>query len=130
MLIFRQGLGVKSINVEKINGAVTKFIEERDWDQFHSIKNLSMALNVEASELLEIFQWLKESESNLVIEDEALKGKVSEEIADIFIYLMRIAIKSGIDIEDAALQKIEKNAEKYPASQVRGSSKKYTEYKT
>jgi dCTP diphosphatase len=120
--------GVKSINVEKINEAVTQFIEEREWDQFHSIKNLSMALSVETSELLEIFQWLKESESNLTKDNPDLKAKVAEEIADIFIYLMRIAIKSGVNIEEAALNKIKKNADKYPASQVRGSSKKYTEY--
>jgi NTP pyrophosphatase (non-canonical NTP hydrolase) len=87
-----------------------------------------MALSVETSELLEIFQWIKESESNLTKDNPDLKAKVAEEIADIFIYLMRIAIKSGINIEEAALNKIKKNADKYPASQVRGSSKKYTEY--
>lgn len=118
---------MKSIDIEKINSIVSKFIEDRDWDQFHSIKNLSMALSVETSELVEIFQWLKESESNKVAQNPKMKEKVQEEIADIFIYLMRIAIKSEIDIEKVVLEKIQKNAEKYPIEKSKGSSKKYTE---
>ncbi len=118
---------MKSINVEKINNEVSKFIEDRDWDQFHSIKNLSMALSVETSELVEIFQWLKESESNEVAINPKLKEKVEEEISDIFIYLMRIAIKSGVNIEDAVLSKIKKNSEKYPVGKAKGSAKKYTD---
>ena len=118
---------MKSIDIEKINIEVSKFIEDRDWDQFHSIKNLSMALSVETSELVEIFQWLKESESNEVAENPKLKAKVEEEISDIFIYLTRIAIKSGIDIEQAVLSKIKKNSEKYPVEKAKGSAKKYNE---
>ncbi len=119
---------MNSINVEKINNEVESFIKERDWDQFHSIKNLSMALSVEASELVEIFQWLKEDESNDVANNPELRIKVEEEIADIFVYLMRIAIKSGVDIEDAVHRKIKKNAQKYPVEKAKGSAKKYTEY--
>lgn len=118
---------MKSINVEKINFIVDKFIVDRDWDQFHSIKNLSMALSVEASELLEIFQWLKEEDSNKVSTDDTLKAKVEDEISDIFIYLMRIAIKSGIDIEKSVLTKIQKNSDKYPVDKSRGNATKYTE---
>lgn len=118
---------MKSIDVEKINTIISKFIEDRDWDQFHSIKNLTMALSVESSELVEIFQWLKESDSNAVAQNSKLKEKVQEEIADIFIYLMRIAIKSEIDIEQVVLEKIQKNSEKYPIEKSKGSSKKYTE---
>ena len=118
---------MKNINVEKINKEVSKFIEERDWDQFHSIKNLSMALSVESSELVEIFQWLKESESNEVFSNQKLKAKVEEEISDIFIYLMRIAVKSGVNIEEAVLRKIHKNAKKYPVEKAKGSAKKYNE---
>ena len=121
------GVIMKSINVQKINTVVSEFIKERDWDQFHSIKNLSMALSVESSELVEIFQWLKEDESNQVSSNEKLKSKVEEEIADIFIYLMRIAIKSEINIEEVVLNKIKKNSEKYPVDKARGSSKKYTD---
>lgn len=119
---------MKSINIEKINAEVTKFISDRDWDQFHSIKNLSMALSVETSELVEIFQWLKESDSNEVSSNPKLKTKVEEEIADIFIYLMRIAIKSGVDIEESVLKKIRKNSEKYPVEKAKGSSQKYTDF--
>lgn len=118
---------MKSINIEKINSIVSNFIEERDWDQFHSIKNLAMALSVETSELVEIFQWLKEADSNNVAQDPKLKSKVQEEIADIFIYLMRIAIKSEVDIEKAVLEKIKKNSEKYPVEKSKGSSSKYTD---
>lgn len=118
---------MKNINVEKLNNQVAKFIEEREWDQFHSLKNLAMALSVETSELVEIFQWLKESESNEVPNNPKLKAKVEEEVADIFIYLMRIAVKSNIDIEDIVLKKIIKNSEKYPVEKSKGSAKKYTD---
>jgi len=118
---------MKSINIELLNSTVSKFIEERDWDQFHSIKNLSMALSVETSELVEIFQWMKEEDSNLVKSNPKLKAKVEEEISDIFIYLMRIALKSDVDIEMSVLAKIQKNAEKYPVEKAKGNSQKYTE---
>jgi dCTP diphosphatase len=116
------------INTEKINDVVENFIAAREWDQFHSIKNLSMALNVETSELLEIFQWMKEEESNEISKNPKLLMKVEEEIADIFIYLLRIATKSGVDIEQAVFKKINKNEEKYPVDKARGSAKKYTEF--
>ncbi len=118
---------MKPIDAQKIDQVVSAFISERDWDQFHSIKNLSMALSVEASELVEIFQWMKEEDSNLVSSNEKLKMKVSEELADIFVYLLRIAKKAEIDLEDVVLAKIQKNSEKYPVEKARGSSKKYSE---
>ncbi|MBB3048637.1 NTP pyrophosphatase (non-canonical NTP hydrolase) [Litorivivens lipolytica] len=102
------------------------FAAERDWDQFHSPKNLSMALSVEASELVECFQWLTEEQScNLTAEQLAA---VTDEIADIQLYLVRLADKLNVDIPSALNQKIAKNEAKYPADKVRGSSKKYTEY--
>ena len=113
-----------SIDVSKIDSKVQKFIDERDWDQFHSIKNLSMALSVEASELVELFQWLTEEQSNCTKENSKLKEKVAEELADIFIYLTRIAKKSGIEIEEAVLNKIERNSLKYPVDKAKGSAKK------
>jgi len=115
------------INIEKLNAEIGRFIEERDWDQFHSIKNLSMALSVESSELVEIFQWLSEDKSNTVSEDPKLKAKVEEELSDIFIYLLRIAKKSGVDLESSVLSKIKRNSEKYPVDKARGSAKKYNE---
>jgi dCTP diphosphatase len=119
---------MENLNLELINNEIETFIQERDWDQFHSIKNLTMALSVEASELAEIFQWMKEADSNAVALNSDLKSKVEEEVADVLIYLLRIANKSSINLEQAVLAKIKKNAKKYPAEKVRGSSKKYSEY--
>ena len=102
------------------------FAEARDWDQFHSPKNLSMALMVEVAELMEHFQWLTEEQSGNL--DAAKKAVVAEELADILLYLVRLSDKLGVDLLNAALHKLEKNATKYPAEQVRGSSKKYSEY--
>ena len=102
------------------------FADVRDWDQFHSPKNLSMALMVEVAELMEHFQWLTESQSG-ALEDKH-KPAVAEELADVLLYLVRLSDKLGVDLLEAALHKIEKNAAKYPADKVRGSSKKYSEY--
>jgi len=104
-----------------------RFAAERDWDRFHSPKNLVMALSVEVAELLEHFQWLTEDESRDL--PQSAHGAVAEEIADVQIYLVRLADKLGIDILEAAEYKIRSNENKYPASQVKGSSKKYTSYK-
>ncbi len=102
------------------------FAAARDWDQFHSPKNLSMALMVEVAELMEHFQWLTEEQTeNLDAEKNAV---VAEELADILLYLIRLSDKLNVDLRDAALHKLEKNAVKYPADRVRGSSKKYSEY--
>lgn len=103
-----------------------KFAEARDWEQFHSPKNLSMALMVEVAELMEHFQWLTEEQStNLDAEKQAV---VAEELADILLYLVRLSDRLDVDLMDAALRKLDKNAVKYPADQVRGSAKKYSEY--
>jgi dCTP diphosphatase len=102
------------------------FAEARDWNQFHSPKNLNMALMVEVAELMEHFQWLTEEQSGNL--DAAKKALVAEELADILLYLVRLSDKLGVDLLKAALHKMEKNAMKYPAEQVRGSAKKYSEY--
>lgn len=112
---------------ESIKLTLRDFAQQRDWDQFHSPKNLAMALNVEAAELLEHFQWLTEPQSTSL--DAETLAEVAEEIADIQLYLIRIADKLGIDIVASAQKKIIKNAQKYPADKVRGQSKKYTKYK-
>ncbi len=103
-----------------------QFAAERDWDQFHSPKNIVMALSVEVAELQEHFQWLTEEQSRNL--DEKTKAEVADEIADVQNYLVRLADKLGIDILEAAAVKFEKNIEKYPADKVRGSSKKYSDY--
>jgi dCTP diphosphatase len=102
------------------------FVAERDWDKFHSPKNLSMALSVEAAELVEIFQWLTEAES--VVLDEARRARVEAELADILVYLVRIADRMDIDLLQAAERKLNENARKYPAERVRGKALKYDEY--
>lgn len=102
------------------------FADERDWNQFHSPKNIAMALSVEVAELLEHFQWLSEDQSSSL--DAESKAKVADEIADVQNYLVRLADKLDIDILEACAVKFEKNKQKYPADLVRGSSKKYSDY--
>ena len=113
-------------DLEELRARINNFASERDWNQFHSPKNLSMALIVEAGELVEQFQWLKESESYDLSKEKLVA--VEEEIADIFVYLIRIAHQLDIDLVSAANKKIKLNESKYPAEIVRGSAKKYTEY--
>jgi dCTP diphosphatase len=110
----------------ELRDTLRKFVAERDWDQFHSPKNLAMALSVEASELLEHFQWLTEADSRRLPPEKL--AQVRDEMADVLVYLVRLADKLDVDLLDAAAKKIEKNALKYPADNVRGSMKKYSEY--
>lgn len=111
---------------EAIAHALRRFANERDWDQFHSPKNLAMALNVEAGELLEHFQWLTPEQSQNLPADK--RARVAEEIADIQAYLIRIADKLEIDIQDAFELKMRQNTAKYPAEKVWGDARKYDEY--
>ena len=111
--------------IENLRNQLRSFAAERDWDQFHSPKNLASALAVEAAELLENFQWLTEAESQH-LPPEALAA-VRAEVADVLLYLIRISDKLGIDLIAAANAKIVLNAEKYPVDKARGSSRKYTE---
>jgi dCTP diphosphatase len=102
-----------------------KFADEREWEQFHSPKNLAMALTVEAAELLEEFQWLTEQQSRQP-EQECLY-RIKEEIGDVMIYLVLLSHHLNIDPTTAAFEKIEKNRAKYPVEKAKGSAKKYTE---
>jgi NTP pyrophosphatase (non-canonical NTP hydrolase) len=112
--------------LDELKKRLAKFAAERDWDKFHSPKNLSMALIAEAAELVEHFQWLTEEQSaNL---PSAKLKEIETELADILIYLIRTADKLDIDLLQAAKDKIEMNEKKYPSEKVRGSAKKYTEY--
>ena len=113
-------------DLESLRNQLRTFAADRDWDQFHSPKNLAAALAVEAAELLENFQWLTEAESQQ-LPPEALAA-VRAEVADVLLYLIRISDKLGIDLIAAAKAKIVLNAEKYPVEKARGSSKKYTEF--
>jgi NTP pyrophosphatase (non-canonical NTP hydrolase) len=109
----------------QLRDALRQFAAERDWDQFHSPKNLASALAVEAAELLERFQWLTEEQSRRLPPEEL--AKVREEMADVLNYLVRLADKLDVNLLEAARDKIEVNARKYPADKARGSVKKYSE---
>ena len=108
------------MDIKEIQDKLAKFAEERDWDQFHSPKNLVMALTSEVGELNDLFQWLTEEQSKNSDTDE-----IRQELADIFIYLLRLADKLDIDIEDAVREKIEINAKKYPVDLAKGNAIKY-----
>lgn len=118
----------KITSLADIQQTVDAFAKERDWDKFHTPKNLAMALTVEASELLEHFQWL-EGETSHQLPPKTYQA-VREEIADVQVYLARLADKLDIDIYQAVEEKMIKNKQNYPIEQCFGSAKKYTEYQT
>jgi NTP pyrophosphatase (non-canonical NTP hydrolase) len=105
---------------------VRAFVDERDWDQFHTPKNLATALSVEAAELLEPFQWLQVGDADELGAKNL--AQVTHEAADVLVYLVRLADKLDIDLMAAVAEKMVLNREKYPADKVRGDSRKYTEY--
>lgn len=117
--------GPCSPSLTELRDALRRFAAERDWDQFHFPKNLAIALSVEASELLEHFQWVPDRESAAL--PAQTRAKVREELADVFLYLVRLADKLDVDLSRAASEKMAINAEKYPVHKARGTSKKYTE---
>lgn len=115
----------KMDNYEQLRSTIKNFVSQRDWAQFHSPKNLSMALSGEAAEILELFQWLTEEQSYTL--DEKKKEMLKQEIGDVIIYLINLASKFDIDPIEAGLYKMELNAGKYPVEKSKGSIKKYTE---
>jgi len=106
-------------DLEELREAIVQFTQERDWDQFHNGKDLALALSIEAAELNEAFLWKDASKVNV--------DKVKEELADIFNYAILIADKYNLDIKQIVLDKIKRNAEKYPVDKAYGSAKKYNE---
>lgn len=113
-------------SLQELRNKINDFVTARDWDQFHSPKNLAMAMIVEAAELVEHFQWNTLEESRELTPEK--REAVSHELADTFVYLLRIAEVLEIDLIEAANQKIILNGQKYPVDKVKGSNKKYTEY--
>jgi NTP pyrophosphatase (non-canonical NTP hydrolase) len=111
--------------LENLRDQMREFAAARDWDQFHSPKNLAMALSVEAAELLEVFQWLTEEQSRSLTPE--AHAAASDEIADVLLYLIRLSDALGIDPIAAARRKLVANGEKYPVDKARGNSRKYTE---
>jgi len=111
-------------SLNELTDKLRDFSKEREWDQFHSPKNLVMALSAEVGELTECFQWLTESQSRSL--DEKALAAVSDEIADVQLYLIRLADKLGVDIIKESNRKILSNSEKYPIEKSKGNAKKYT----
>jgi NTP pyrophosphatase (non-canonical NTP hydrolase) len=109
----------------EITRQLREFAVERDWDQFHSPKNLAMALVGEAGELAAEFQWLTEAQSRAPAESEL--ARIRSEMADVLLYLLRLADKLAVDLPEAARQKIQENRQRYPIELSKGSSRKYTE---
>ena len=113
-------------SLDDLNAQLLAFARERDWEQFHSPKNLSMALAGEAGELLEHFQWLSEAQSAAL--DATRKDAVALEMADILIYLLRLSERLDIDLVDAAYRKLAINRSRYPSDRVRGDARRADEY--
>jgi NTP pyrophosphatase (non-canonical NTP hydrolase) len=111
------------MDLKKYKQKIREFADKRDWNQFHDPKNLSMALSAEIGELLDIFQWLTSEQSNNLSENDF--KLVKEELGDIMIYLIRLSDKLGIDLEQAVVDKIKINDDKYPVELSRGNSIKY-----
>lgn len=114
------------MDIQAVQKRLAAFAAARDWEQFHSPKNLSMALAAEAAELIEIFQWMTEEQSREIVHSSTLMKPVREEIADVFIYLVMLADKLGVDVGTEVDRKIRLNEKKYPPGLSRGSSVKYS----
>jgi len=114
------------VDVQGLALTLSAFARERDWEQFHSPKNLVMALSGEAGELAEVFQWMTEDASREAARDPGTAQAVRDELADVLLYLVRLADVLGVDLNEAAQAKINSNAAKYPVDKVRGTSTKYT----
>jgi len=115
--------------IKDLKQKLAKFIKDRDWEQYHSPKNLSMSIAIEAAELMEMFQWLTIEESHNVIKDKEKLQEIEEELADIAVYVLDFCNMFNIDLTSAVLRKLKKNAEKYPSQLVKGKAHKYTYYK-
>lgn len=114
------------LSTTNLEAALAQFATDRDWEQFHSPKNLVMALTGEVGELNEIFQWMTEEQSRSAAQNLKTQQQVRDELADVTLYLVRLASVLGVDLNDAVTSKLKLNAKKYPAEEVRGSSAKHT----
>jgi dCTP diphosphatase len=118
----------ETLDLELLKNKLREFSEERDWGKYHNPKNLAMALSVETSELVEIFQWLTEQESNEIISNSEKMDHIKEEISDILLYTIRLADVLKINIPESIEIKLDKNKEKYPIGKSKGNAKKYSEF--
>ena len=113
--------------LRQLTDELRRFRDERNWAQFHTLRNLIVSLNLEASEMLELTQWKSDGEMAGLLDDEKTREALRDECADVLLYLLLIADRAGIDLEAAAQAKLRKNAAKYPVEKAFGSSRKYTE---
>jgi dCTP diphosphatase len=113
--------------IEQLKTKILAFVRERDWEQFHAPKNLSMALAAEAAELMEHFLWATPDASRTIATDPAKRGLIAEELADIVIYALEFANATGLDVAGSIEAKMAANAKKYPVEKARGRADKYTE---
>ena len=110
----------KETIIHELKSLIESFVDERDWKQFHSPKNLSMSMSIEAAELMELFQWLDLDEAREAMKAGALRESAIDEIADVLIYALAFCNSNGIDIAEAVTRKMEKNNQKYPADKFKG----------
>lgn len=115
------------MEIQTLTEALLEFRDARNWEQFHTLRNLIVSLNLEAAELLELTQWKSDADMANVLNDESSMQALRDECADVLLYLLLIADKAGIDLEAAARAKLEKNTAKYPVEKSYGSSRKYTQ---
>ena len=114
----------KQTSVWQLKKRVQKFVDDRDWGKYHKPKNLAMSIAIEASELMELFQWVDEKETDAVIKNHEKLNRLEEELADIMVYCLSLANAVNIDISQAIMRKIDKNERKYPVEEFKGTYKK------
>lgn len=119
------GIPEQLVDVERLAAALHRFADDRDWHQFHSPKNLLMALTGEMGELCEIFQWMSEADSAIAAKEPLTAQAVEDELADVLMYLVRLSSVLGVDLNKAVTSKLALNGLKYPAEKARSNSKKY-----
>ena len=121
------GKGYVLSELEEMTKAVRKFCEDRDWDQFHTPKELAIGLVTEASELLDIFRFQTDEQVQTLLQKTRSREKIEDEVADVLFFLLRFAQKNNVELPQVLLKKLEKNHQKYPIEKAKASNKKYTE---
>ncbi len=116
------------MSISDMQNIIKSFCEERDWDQFHNPKDLAIGISTEASELLDLFRFKSEEQIDFMFKDRLNRTRIDDELADIFFFVLRFAQKNDINLEEALMLKLDKNATKYPVEKVKGKNLKYNEY--
>ena len=117
----------ETTSIIELKKRVQRFVDDRNWSKYHNPKDLAISIAIEASELMELFQWVKEDELGKIMDDRSKLTRLEEELADIMIYCLSLANVLNVDVAQAVTNKIHKNEDKYPVDRVKGSYKKYTE---